>query len=223
MKPKFFIPFLLIFILVLSGCLKEIEDNSKPIIQILGNNPHYMRLNTHFNDTGIIVSDNYGIYKVWSDISALDTSRAGRYTVKYFATDFAENTSEAHRTVVVRIEGFNLKGLWDCRKTEPYPGGQVSTFTDSLFNPGAKKIYFSNLSTPPAQFLKADIIGSLGDTLAISKQLIFTSDTLVSYLLGVGILQADAKSFEITYHRINDRPGKKDTLIGKLNYTFKNK
>jgi hypothetical protein len=219
MRNLFNLSTVLFVLILLGGCIKENEDNSKPIIQVLGSNPHYMRLNTPYRDTGVLVMDNYGVLKIWSDITSLDTSHAGRYTIKYFAMDFSENLAEASRTVVVRIEGFNLRSQWSVEKTEPFPGGQVSSFGDSLFNPTVKKIYFAGLTSPLLQPIRADIIGSLGDTLAISKQLILTSDTLISYMLGLGIIQSDAQRFEVFYHRINERPGTVDTIVGKMIYS----
>lgn len=210
----------LLFILAisLSSCVKEVEDNAKPYIIVLGANPTYVRLNGTFQDTGVMVTDNYGVFKVWSDTSQLNLNQAGRYKVLYYAEDFAGNVGTAERTVIVRIEGANLKGKWNGTRTFPYPGGPQTVFSDSLVKPSTRKIYFTNFGGIYPAEVRADILGALGDTLAIAKQILYTQDSSTYYVSGLGTIAHDGKSFTIYYHLIQINPSGSDTLPGEIKY-----
>ncbi len=205
-------------ITVATSCIKEIEDTAKPYIIILGDNPTYVRLNSTFKDTGIMVTDNYGIFKVWSDTSQLNVKEAGRYKVIYHAEDFSGNTSTAERTVIVRIEGANMKGKWNGHRTFPFPGGAQENFSDSLVNPATRRIYFTNFGGIHPAEIRADLLGALGDTLAIGKQILYTQDSNTFYISGAGSIAHDGKSFRIYYYLIKINPSGTDTLPGELQY-----
>ncbi|MGC8864786.1 MAG: immunoglobulin-like domain-containing protein [Bacteroidales bacterium] len=201
-----------------TSCVKEVEDNAKPYIIVLGANPTYVRLNGTFQDTGVMVTDNYGVFKVWSDTSQLNLKQAGRYKVLYYAEDFAGNVGTAERTVIVRIEGANLKGTWNGTRTFPYPSGQQTSFSDSLVKPSTRKIYFTNFGGIYPAEIRADILGALGDTLALAKQILYTQDSSTFYLSGLGTIAHDGQSFTIYYHLIQINPSGSDTLAGEIKY-----
>lgn len=215
-----FIAMILLLFIVFgtTSCLKEVEDNAKPYIIILGANPTYVRLNGTFKDTGIMVTDNYGVFKVWTDTSQLNLKEAGRYKVLYYAEDFSGNISTAERTVIVRIEGSNLKGKWNGTRTFPYPGGLQETFNDSLIKPATRRIYFTHFGGLHPTEIRADILGALGDTLAIGKQILYTEDSITYYVSGAGSIAHNGKSFRIYYYLIKINPSGSDTLPGELQY-----
>ncbi len=208
--------------LFITGCLKEVEDETPPVIIVLGNNPQYMRLNTSYKDTGVLVTDNNSIFKITTDVSQLDTSKAGRYNVLYIAEDFNNNTSQQKRVVVVRIEGPNLEGQWIGQRTEPLVGGTAVAFEDSLASLGMNKIKFINIGGLSTKTINSDLLGNLGDTLAFYNQIVQITDTSVVSISGAGKIASDGKSFEIGYQRIIDISGDRDTLVGKLVYQKKN-
>lgn len=205
----------------LSGCLSEVEDETAPLIFVLGNNPQYMRLNTAYKDTGVMVTDNNAILKIWTDVSELDTSKAGRYKVNYFAEDFNSNVSQANRIVIVKIEGANLVGTWEGQRHEPPDAVTPELFEDSIQELSNTKIRFMNIGGMSSKTLSSDLLGNLGDTLGIYPQVIQTTATSVISFTGAGKIASDGKSFEIGYQRIIDNSGDKDTLFGKLIYQKK--
>ena len=80
-----------------------------PIIQILGNNPAWIPLNSRYADLGAVVTDdkdaNIGIHvffggKEVTSVS-LDTNAITEYEITYQATDTDGNVGQAKRTVVV--------------------------------------------------------------------------------------------------------------------------
>ena len=87
-------------------------DTESPIIEILGNNPAEVTKGGVFVDPGVNVTDNItdSFYIVvetkitdtqGADVTQIDTSVAGTYTIIYTATDLAGNSSTAERTVII--------------------------------------------------------------------------------------------------------------------------
>ena len=203
----------------LTGCIDEVKDYTPPFITVVGSNPVYIRLNSPFYDSGVIITDNYGVFKMWIDTSELNIHKAGRYKVYYFAEDFNNNVANAERTVIVRIEGANLTGKWSGERISPYPGGISVLFTDSLYNPGTRHIYFEQIGGLYPSLIKADLLGYLGDTLGFSKQIIEITDTSTTYFLASGTIQHDGKSFQLFYHLITETATSLDTsYISQLIY-----
>ena len=218
MKKSIFFATLLMTLVWFSGCIKEVEDNAAPYIILTGANPTYVRLNTPFRDSGILVTDNYGVMKVWNDTTGLNIHEAGRYSVKYFAEDFNGNISQVDRKVVVRIEGQNLSGKWTGSRISPYPGGPAEDFSDSLVNPATRRIYFTQIGGLMPSSIKGDLLGTLGDTIVINKQILSFNDTATFYFLGAGTIAHDGKSFSILYQLITESQGNADTAIGQIIY-----
>lgn len=79
-------------------------DKEPPEITLLGDNPLSLKLGEEYEEPGVEVTDNRDEEiesKLEIDASAVDTEKAGTYTVKYGATDSAGNLAEATRTVKV--------------------------------------------------------------------------------------------------------------------------
>lgn len=201
-----------------TGCIKEVEDDAQPFIIMMGSNPTYLRLNSRYIDSGIMVTDNYGVAKVWVDTTQLDIKSAGRYSVWYYAEDFNGNLAKAERKVIVRIEGANLKGKWTGTRTSPFPGGPSVAFADSLVNPGTRRIYFTNIGGLFASSIKGDLLGALGDTLTLNKQIVAFNDTSTTYFNGAGSIAHDGNAFSLFYQIITEYQGNTDTVVGKLEY-----
>jgi poly(hydroxyalkanoate) depolymerase family esterase len=74
----------------------------RPQITLNGDNPMQLRVGQTFVDPGATATDpEDGTLPVTADCAGVDTSRAGRYTCTYRATDSAGNTVTASRIVVV--------------------------------------------------------------------------------------------------------------------------
>lgn len=83
-------------------------DKEPPVITLLGDNPLSLKLGEEYVEPGVEVTDNRDEEiesKLEIDASAVDTEKAGTYTVKYRVTDSAGNLTEATRTVKVEKPG----------------------------------------------------------------------------------------------------------------------
>lgn len=83
-------------------------DKEPPVITLLGDNPLSLKLGEEYEEPGVEVTDNRDEEiesRLEIDASAVDTEKAGTYTVKYRVTDSAGNLAEATRTVKVEKPG----------------------------------------------------------------------------------------------------------------------
>lgn len=83
-------------------------DKEPPAITLLGDNPLSLKLGEEYVEPGVEVTDNRDEEiesKLEIDASAVDTEKAGTYTVKYSVTDSAGNHTEVTRTVKVEKPG----------------------------------------------------------------------------------------------------------------------
>ncbi|CAA6821182.1 MAG: Unknown protein [uncultured Sulfurovum sp.] len=84
------------------GDSDDAVDTTKPVITILGDNPVTVNQGATYTDAGATATDNIdGTVNVISDVTAVNTAVVGDYTVRYTATDAANNTQTATRTVKV--------------------------------------------------------------------------------------------------------------------------
>ena len=75
----------------------NIVDTTAPVITVLGDNPAFVELGASYSEAGANVDGGEKI----SISGTVDTSTAGAYTLTYSATDTANNTGTAIRTVNV--------------------------------------------------------------------------------------------------------------------------
>ena len=74
----------------------------RPQITLKGDNPMRLRVGQPFLDPGATATDpEDGTLPVTADCAGVDTSRAGRYTCTYRATDSAGNMASASRIVII--------------------------------------------------------------------------------------------------------------------------
>lgn len=80
-------------------------DSVPPEIELTGDNPQHIMINTNYTELGALITDNLDPdieSKLEIDASEVDTSIAGTYTVTYSATDHAGNSAKTNtRTVIV--------------------------------------------------------------------------------------------------------------------------
>ena len=92
-------------------------DTEPPTIELLGNNPAEVPLNSAFVDPGVIVHDNvtedfYIVVETKVDgESQINTSIPGESTITYTATDLAGNSATAERVVNVMDTASSLTDI----------------------------------------------------------------------------------------------------------------
>ena len=80
----------------------DTEQPGRPQITLKGDNPMRLRVGQPFLDPGATATDpEDGTLPVTADCAGVDTSRAGRYTCTYRATDSAGNKASASRIVII--------------------------------------------------------------------------------------------------------------------------
>ncbi len=110
MKLRFLSAAVIILVIGFGSCKKESSDTTKPWIVLKGQNPVYSELNKPYEDAGAIVKDINAAGDT-VDISGnlvvtnnVNTQVAGKYEVKYNASDDAGNKAdEVTRTVYIQI------------------------------------------------------------------------------------------------------------------------
>ena len=80
-----------------SGLTLLIQDTTAPVITITGDNPATVELGTTYTDAGATADGGETV----TSTGTVDTSTVGAYTITYSATDAANNTGTANRTVNV--------------------------------------------------------------------------------------------------------------------------
>lgn len=135
-------------------------DKEPPAITLLGDDPLSLKLGEEYVEPGVEVTDNRDEEiesKLEIDVSAVDTEKAGTYTVKYRVTDSAGNLAEATRTVKVEKPGTPTpptptppdppqpvelpftdvaKGTWYYESVSwAYKNGLMNGTADTLFSP----------------------------------------------------------------------------------------
>ena len=78
-----------------------IPDITAPVITVNGNNPVTVELGTTYTDVGATADGGETVTAVVTPTGTVDTSTVGAYTITYSATDDANNTGTATRTVNV--------------------------------------------------------------------------------------------------------------------------
>ena len=102
----------------------EIIDKTKPILEIFGDNPIQLNINSKYTDLGARATDN-GI-DISNDIktnSNVDTSNAGEYSVIYTVNDGHNNKTSKTRKVIVTDSNEKLCGepIWEGGQCEDMP------------------------------------------------------------------------------------------------------
>lgn len=87
-------------------------DTTGPVITLIGPNPFAVALGAAFTDPGATVTDNIDPPRTIYGTGAIDTSKAGTYSLVYEATDSAGNTATpVTRAVVVLVAPQNVGSM----------------------------------------------------------------------------------------------------------------
>ena len=104
----------------------NVVDNTAPIITITGDNPATVELGTTYTDAGATADGGETV----TSTGTVDTSTVGAYTITYSATDAANNTGTANRTVnVVDTTLSTLNPKNEMRDIVIYPNPTLTTLT----------------------------------------------------------------------------------------------
>ena len=79
-----------------------VEDQTPPVITVLGANPFTLQLGTAFTDPGVTVADTCSGFAWLQTNGAVNVNAVGMNLLTYLAVDGAGNTNSAARTVIVR-------------------------------------------------------------------------------------------------------------------------
>ena len=102
----------------------EIIDKTKPILEIFGDNPIQMNINTKYTDLGARATDNgIDISKNIKTNSNVDTGVVGEYSVIYTVNDGNGNETSKTRTVIITDSNEKLCGepVWEGGQCEDMP------------------------------------------------------------------------------------------------------
>ena len=109
-----------------SGLTLLIQDTTAPVITITGDNPATVELGTTYTDAGATADGGETV----TSTGTVDTSTVGAYTITYSATDAANNTGTATRTVnVVDTTLSTLDPKNEMRDIVIYPNPTLTTLT----------------------------------------------------------------------------------------------
>ena len=109
-----------------SGLTLLIQDTTAPVITITGDNPATVELGTTYTDAGANADGGETV----TSTGTVDTSTVGAYTITYSATDAANNTGTATRTVnVVDSTLSTLDPKNEMRDIVVYPNPTLTTLT----------------------------------------------------------------------------------------------
>ncbi len=85
-----------------SARIVNVVDTTSPVITLNGANPMSITVGTNYIDAGATAADNYdAVLMILIDLSNVNTSVLGSFTVNYTTTDSSGNTATATRTVNV--------------------------------------------------------------------------------------------------------------------------
>ena len=94
----------------------EKNDNTPPVISLIGDNPLLIEAGANFIDPGSIVTDNIDTTLIATVTGTVNTSTSGSYSLNYNASDLSGNTATTvTRTVNVSSitsDGSELFGKW---------------------------------------------------------------------------------------------------------------
>jgi hypothetical protein len=126
-------------------------DTIKPVITILGKNPDTLQRTTSYIDAGATAMDDRdgSITNNITNVSTLDSSKTGTYTITYSVSDLAGNTQTAVRTVVV----VNKTSVNEVNNI----ASNISVYPSPAY--AELNINIENINQLPAQLVITDILG----------------------------------------------------------------
>lgn len=126
-------------------------DTVKPEITVLGKNPDTLQRTTSYVDAGATAVDDRdgNITSQITNVSNLDSSKTGTYTITYSVSDLAGNSQTAVRTVVVinKTSVIEVNGI----------ASNISVYPSPAY--AELNINIENINQLPAQLVITDILG----------------------------------------------------------------
>lgn len=141
-----------------TGCKKDDNDTTAPIVTIIGDNPMFVvAVDSNFvnMDPGATASDDKDgdlTSKIVPDYSAYIKNVAGEYEIHYEVTDKAGNLGDDHRTLYVTHTGAQLAGINFNAKDTTTQGASTafldytSAATASSLSANKWKVYLDNFN-----------------------------------------------------------------------------
>lgn len=224
MKPINIIYLMFISVLLMVvACNKDDEpkDVTPPQITIYGNQtvtiPLFGNWRNEVPSPQAVAEDSNDGPLDFEVQSEVDSTKAGLYDVIYRASDNAGNVASETRTVVVRIEGTNLEGIWQVLGDA---GGITINFVDTLVDPQQNEFYFARFSDYFNARVQAELSGQMGDSVNIPEQTLMCGDPPKSRTFsGSGKVISDGKSMEVRFSETTEG----ETLQGEINYYLEDK
>ncbi len=147
------------------------EDNTGPVITILGDNPLTIVLNdNNWVDPGATAEDDEdGVIDVIVDDSEVNPNFQAGYKIYYSAADEAGNESVAERVVNVVNGAEVYSGTYSADCVVPYPGGTSYPFTETISSSNTvnNRIIFANFGA----YADCEVYGTVtGTTITIPSQ-----------------------------------------------------
>lgn len=96
--------------LFMTSCTQD--DDTSPVITIMGDEVVDHLLNTDYTDAGATAQDDEDGELVVQVLNNVNVDKIGTYTIEYSATDDAGNTGTAERTVNVIVKQVSYQFTW---------------------------------------------------------------------------------------------------------------
>ena len=133
--------------------MKVLPDVEAPKITLVGANPYQVNIGALYVDPDITVTDDHDINPtVVKNITAVDTTKIGTYTVTYTVTDSAKRVATETRTVkVLALPDTDKNGIPDAHEKGWFTYDKVlKTATITPVNQGSQSILKSELEPKPS-------------------------------------------------------------------------
>lgn len=182
-------------LLIISACSKD--DTTAPVITINGTNPYVLLWGSDstYLDPGAIATDDFDGEITCEVSGSVDMFSAGVYTITYSATDVAENSISAPRTVIIDAAAV-LAGNFSI---ENYIGVEYdTTYNDTIYvtDSDYNKISFKHF----AGIKNAEVYANIsGTSISIPEQNVFCGEPAENKTFsGTGTFSNDT-AFTINY------------------------
>ncbi len=120
--------FFILFAVAFTSC-KEDEDKDIPVISLSGANPlTHDTINTPYVEPGVSTSEG----SLVSDLSAVNLSKRGEYTIYYSAVDGADNIGHATRKLIVRNPADQIEGNYNVEVIDISSGNTLDQYVDDI-------------------------------------------------------------------------------------------
>ena len=220
----------------------NVVDTEAPVIKLLGSSVYTMLVGDSFVDEGVVVTDN-SLEDLSNSVvvdSNVNTSRVGRYYVKYSVSDSSGNTSEIVRTVVVKssynysnsvnYNSFTDSGIYFTGSVSNYFNGKFvlknkTTGNESLVYGSSGYSFKLSIDTTGLENgiyeIYLDGIESLSSKMDDYKRIVRarTGDKLVTMDYSKGIVNMIVEDFSYQYDVVID-PGHGGADFGATNGRF---